>query len=69
MVYEPEPGETVRVTGMTGRFKFVKYGHDAGGDYAVVYGGPAHHELERCVTVGRILPFSRKRRANRVRSV
>jgi hypothetical protein len=61
-VYEPEPGETVHVDGVARRCRFIRFGHDHGGDYAVVVGGKAHHVLERCVFVDRVHPVGKKAR-------
>jgi hypothetical protein len=59
-VYEPEPGEIVRVEGISRRCRFVRFGQDRGGDFAVVLGGKPGHILERCVYVDRVHPVGRK---------
>jgi hypothetical protein len=61
-IYEPEPGETIRVDRITGRCKFLRFGHDNGGDFAVVLGGKSGHILERCVFVDRVHPVGKKAR-------
>lgn len=62
-VYRPAEGEIVGLKREPGaKFRFVRYGRDRGGDYAVLVGGLRGHSLERCVTVDRVRKLPRRRR-------
>lgn len=61
-VYEPSEGEVVRVDGIGRNCKFIRFGHDKGGDFAVVVGGKSGHRLERCVFVDRVHPLGARAR-------
>jgi hypothetical protein len=58
-VYVAQEGERVKVAGFRGEYRFIEYGDDRAGDYAVVQGGSKDHQ--RIVTVDRILSRSRRR--------
>lgn len=65
-IYVANVGEMVRISGeIRGRFRFVRYERDNGGDFAVVVGGISGHSLERCFTVDRVEPMRRRRRPRR----